>query len=42
MSNFRGGANKPSGRWFRAELDYAVDFTVISGAEFDFTVTGKV
>jgi hypothetical protein len=41
-SNFRGGANKPEGRFHRAELIFTGGFTTISGAEFDFSPQGRV
>jgi hypothetical protein len=41
-SNFRGGANTPEGRFHRATLVFTGGFTTVSGAEFDFTPTGKV
>jgi hypothetical protein len=41
-SNFRGGANTPEGRYHRAEFIFTGGFTTVSGAEFDFTPTGKV
>ena len=42
QSNFRGGTNKPEGRYHRAELVFTGGFTTISGADFEFFPAGKV
>lgn len=40
-SHFRGGASPPDGRYHRAEFVFTGDFTTVSGADFDFTITGQ-
>ncbi len=42
MANFRGGAARPVGRWVEASFTFVSTFTTVSGAEFDFEITGKV
>jgi len=42
MSNFRGGANKPEGRYHRAEFIFTGGFTTITGADFEFFPAGKL
>ena len=42
MSNFRGGANTPEGRYHRAEYVFTGGFTTITGADFEFFPTGKL
>lgn len=42
QSNFRGGDNKPEGRYHRAEFVFGGGFTTISGADFEFYEAGKV
>jgi hypothetical protein len=42
MSNFRGGANTPEGRFHRAQFVFTGGFSTLTGAEFEFYPTGKI
>lgn len=42
MSNFRGGANIPEGRYARAEFVFTGGFTTVTGADFEFYEAGEI